>query len=277
MINRRTFAMAAAAAPLAFGAKRSKLRLGVTDWNLGMSGKPEAVAMAGSIGFEGVEVSLGRRPVDGKLPLDNVEIQDRYLAESAKHKVGLAGTCLDILHVNCGKNDPLAFEWVAAAIRITARLKARVILLPFFGKCALDAQEGRDYFIDGLKDLAKEAEKAKVILALENTLSTADTVRMMERSKSPAVKMYFDIGNLHNNGHDLKQEFEVVKAGQIAQIHLKDNPGYLGEGKIDFPWAMGKLMELGYEGWANLETSSPSKNVAEDMRRNLDYIRKLAV
>lgn len=277
MINRRAFVTAAAVAPCVFGAKRSKLKIGVTDWNLRMAGKPEAVGFAGSIGFAGVEVSLGRQPIEGKLPLDNREIQDQYLAESAKHNVALAGTCLDILHVNCGKSDKLAFQWIAAAIPITARLKAGVILLPFFGKCALNEPAGRDYFIDGVRELAKEAEKAKVTLALENTLSTADTLRMMERAKSPAVKMYFDVGNLFNNGHDLKVEFATVRAEHIAQIHLKDNPGYLGEGKIDFPWVMSKIMELGYEGWANLETSSPSKNIAEDMRRNLAYIRKLLV
>lgn len=279
MMNRRTFAFAAAAAaaPAALAAKRSKLKIGVTDWNLGMSGKPDAVEMAASIGFAGVEVSLGRRLVDGKLPLDNKDIQDQYLAAVAKHNIALAGTCLDILHVNCGKADPLAFQWLAAAIPITARLHARVILLPFFGKCALTDQAGRDYFIDGIREHARDAEKAKVILALENTLNTADTLRMMDRAKSPAVKMYFDVGNLTNNGHDLKVEFATVKADHIAQIHLKDNPAYLGEGKIDFPWAMSKIMELGYEGWANLETNSPSKNVPDDMRRNLAYVRKLAV
>lgn len=277
MMNRRSFMAIAASSPAVFGAARSKLRIGVTDWNLGMAGKPEAVGFAASLGFEGVEVSLGRRLADGKLPLDNREIQDQYLAESAKHKIGLAGTCLDILHVNCGKNDPLAFQWLAAAIPITARLKARVILLPFFGKCALDTQQGRDYFIDGIRELSKEAEKANVVLALENTLSSADTLRMMERAKSPAVKMYFDFGNLFNNGHDLKAEFSMVRAEHIAQIHLKDNPNYLGEGRIDFPWAMAKIMEMGYEGWANLETNSPSKDVAADMKRNLAYVRKLMV
>ena len=42
---------ALAASPL-FAAK-SKLKFGVTDWNLNLSGKPEAVALAASLGFEG--------------------------------------------------------------------------------------------------------------------------------------------------------------------------------------------------------------------------------
>jgi sugar phosphate isomerase/epimerase len=275
MLNRRNFLSLAAAGPAALAARRSKLRIGVTDWNLRMAGKTEAVGFAASLGFEGVEVSLGRTLVDGKLPLDNREIQDQYLTEAAKHKIGLAGTCLDILHVNCGKSDKLAFQWIAAAIPITARLQAKVILLPFFGKCALDTQQGRDYFIDGVREHTRDAEKAKVTLALENTISTADNLRMMERAKSPAVKMYFDFGNLNSSGHDLKAEFDMVRAEHVAQIHIKDNPSYLGEGKIDMPWVMSKIMGLGFEGWANLETNSPSKDVAADMRRNLSYVRKL--
>jgi len=277
MLNRRAFLGSAAASAAASAGKRSKLRIGVTDWNLHLAGKPEALALAASIGFEGVEVSLGRQLVNGRLPLDDRDLQDRYLAEAASHGVAIAGVCLDILHVHCGKNDPLSFQWVAAAIPIAARLGAKVILLPFFGKCALDSQPGRDYFIDGVREHTRDAEKAQVTLALENTLSTADNLRMMERSKSPAVKMYFDVGNLHSNGHDLKAEFDLVRAEHIAQIHLKDNPHYLGEGKIDFPWAMGRIMDLGFQGWANLETNSPSKDIPADMRRNLAYVRKLAI
>src|SRR5437867_4086453 len=39
-----------------------KLKLGVTDWNLKLEAKPTAVEFAKSIGFDGVEISLGRAP-----------------------------------------------------------------------------------------------------------------------------------------------------------------------------------------------------------------------
>ncbi len=35
------------------------------------------------------------------------------------------------------------------------------------------------------------------------------------------------------------------------------------------------ILDLGFTGWANLETSSPSKDVAAGMRRNLGYVRRL--
>jgi sugar phosphate isomerase/epimerase len=250
------------------------LRIGVTDWNLRLTGRIEAVALAARLGFEGVEVSLGRKPVEGRLPLDDAAVQDRYLAEARAHKITLAGTCLDILHVNYLKNDPLGPKWVAAGIPITQRLQARVMLLPFFGKGALQMQQEMDYVADVLRELAPEAEKAGVILALENTCSARDNARILERARSRAVRVYYDVGNSTNQGYDIYEEMRWLGRERICQIHLKDK-GYLGEGSIDFVAVLRLIAEIGFEGFANLETSSPSGSVEDDMRRNLDYIRRL--
>jgi len=250
------------------------LRIGVTDWNLRLTGRIEAVAVAARLGFEGVEVSLGRKPVEGRLPLDDAALQNRYLEEARAHKIALAGTCLDILHVNYLKSDPLGQKWVAAGIPITQRLQARVMLLPFFGKGALQTQQEMDYVADVLRELAPEAEKAGVILALENTCSARDNARMLERARSRAVRVYYDVGNSTNQGYDIYEEMRWLGRERICQIHLKDK-GYLGEGAIDFVAVLRLIAEIGFEGFANLETSSPSGSVEDDMRRNLDYIRRL--
>jgi sugar phosphate isomerase/epimerase len=274
MLTRRALLATAAALPASsLWAAKSKIKVGVTDWNLRLAGKTEAVALAARLGFEGVEVSLGRKPADGKLPLDDAELQQQYLAAAKKHKIALAGTCLDVLHVNYLKNDKLALKWIADAIPITSTLKAKVILLPFFGKGALQTPAEFDYVGDALRELAPAAQKAGVLLALENTISARDNVRIMERSRSQAVKTYYDVGNATNAGFDPVEEIPWLGAARIAQIHLKDR-GYIGEGKIDFPAVMKRIMALGFKGFANLETSSP-KSVEEDMKRNLDYVRKL--
>lgn len=256
-------------------AKRSNLRIGVTDWNLRQTGKVEAVALAKSLGFEGVEVSLGRHPRDGKLPLDNLELQQQYLDQAKAHGIALAGTCLDILHVNYLKNDKLGAKWVADGIPITRRLNARVMLLPFFGKGALATHDEMDYTADVLKDLAREAEKAGVLLGLENTISAEDNVRIMDRVGSKAVKVYYDVGNSTRAGFDILKEIPWLGASRICQFHLKDNPHYLGQGTIAFPEVMKRILDLGFDGFANLETDSPSKSVENDMRTNLNFVRKL--
>jgi sugar phosphate isomerase/epimerase len=250
-------------------------KIGVTDWNLHLAGNPEAVALARRLGFDGVEVSLGRNPADGKLPLDHNEIQETYLASARRQKIALAGTCLDILHVNSLKSDKLAQKWVADGIPITAKLNARVMLLPFFGKSALRTRAEMDYVGDLLKALAPEAEKAKVLLGLEDTISAEDNVRIMERSGSPAVKVYYDVGNSTAAGFDVVREIRWLGANRICQIHLKDNPHFLGEGKIDFPAVLDAIIAIGFRGFANLETDCPTKSVEADMVRNLGYVHDL--
>lgn len=252
-----------------------KFKIGVTDWNLRQTGNPDAVGLAARLGFEGVEVSLGRKPVDNKLPLDNTEIQDRYLAEAKKHGLRLAGTCLDILHVNYLKNDKLGQKWLADAIPITKRLNAKVMLMPFFGKGALETEAEMDYVGDILRELGPEAEKAGILLGLEDTISAEHNVRIMERSRSKAVLTYYDIGNSAGKGFDPVREIRWLGKKRICQMHLKDNPNYLGEGKIDVPGVLKAMRDIGFDGFANLETVAPSKSVEADMKRNLTYLRKV--
>lgn len=272
LVSRR--ALIASAMTTRLWAKRSRLRIGVTDWNLRQTGKVEAVALAKSLGFEGVEVSLGRS-ADGKLPLDNLEVQQRYLDAAKQHGIALAGTCLDILHVNYLKNDKLGAKWVADGIPITRKLNARVMLLPFFGKGALTTPAEMDYVGDVLKDLAPAAERAGILLGLENTISAEDNVRIIDRAGSKAVKVYYDVGNSTRAGFDILKEIPWLGASRICQFHLKDNPHYLGQGTISFPQVMDRIMNLGFDGFANLETDAPSKSVENDMRTNLDFVRKL--
>ena len=250
-------------------------KIGVTDWNLQQTGKVDAVALAHRIGFDGVEVSLGRRPIEGKLPLDNPELQTRYLAAAKEQGIALAGTCLDILHVNYLKNDKLGQKWLADAIPITRKLNARVMLMPFFGNGALSTPQEMDYVGDVLKELGPEAEQAGIFLGLEDTISAESNVRIMDRSRSKAVRVYYDVGNSTNNGFEVVKEIRWLGKDRICQMHLKDNPGYMGEGKIDFSAVVRAILEIGFEGFANLETSAPSHSVENDMTRNLGYVRKL--
>ncbi len=276
--TRRQFlygAAALAATPLL--AAKSNLKLGVTDWNLNLSGKPEAVALAASLGFAGLEISLGRKPGGDKLPLADEGIQQQLLDELKKHNIAAAGTCLDILHTNYLKSDKLGQKWVADSIPITRKLNAKVVLLPFFGRGALKTHEEMDYVGDFLHEIGPEAGKNQVILGLENTISAEDNVRILDRAKSDYVKVYYDVGNSTGGGFDVVKEIAWLGANRICQFHLKDNPHYLGEGKIDFPAVMRTIGSLGFSGFANLETDSPSHLVPDDMKRNLAFVQQLMV
>ena len=257
---------------LAYAASKGvKFKVGVTDWNLKQEGKPAAVALAKQIGFDGVQVSIGKGT--DSLPLADPALQQTYLSESKRVGLPLASLCLEVLHRNYLKSDPLGQRWVADAIPVARAMGVKVILLPFFGKGALETQAEKDRVGDVLREVAPAAEKTGVILGLEDTISARDNVAIMERAKSPAVLTYYDVGNSTKNGFKVVEEIRWLGADRICEMHLKDNPHYLGQGTIDFPAVVDALADIGFAQWAELETECPSGSVEKDMATNLAYIR----
>jgi sugar phosphate isomerase/epimerase len=278
-LNRTAAGLAAAAIPPAWLSRAAtgpaKFKVGVTDWNLKLTGKVEAVALAKKIGFDGVQISIGREPAP-RLPLSDPAVQQAYLAESKRVGLPLASVCLDVLHVNGLKSDPLGQRWVADSIPIAKNLGVKVVLLPFFGKWALATAAEMDYVGDALRDIAPVAEKAGVILGLEDTISARDNMRIMERANSPAVLTYYDVGNSTKGGFNVVEEIRWLGRERICEVHLKDNPHFLGKGAIDFPAVVAALADIGFAEWAQLETECPTGSVESDMAVNLKFIRDLA-
>jgi sugar phosphate isomerase/epimerase len=278
--RREWFGLAAAAwtAPASAAPGKIKipgLHIGVTDWNLGLTTKVEAFALAKKIGFEGVEVSFGR-PKQGadKLPIDDAELLARYQAAVKQTKLQISSMCLDVLHTDNLKDNPRGPMWLGMAIPIAKKLKAPSMLLPMFGKNQPQNTAEMDALADKLKDFAREAQKAKVVLALENTLSAENNARIIERVGSPALGVFYDGGNALGAGFDPVKEIRWLGRKRIAAIHVKDR-GWLGQGKVDIPGVMQAIADIGYRGWCDLETSNPTKNVEADMRKNLEYLRSL--
>jgi L-ribulose-5-phosphate 3-epimerase len=245
------------------------------DTSMLLAGKPEALALARELGFDGIQISIGRQGPEGKLRLADRGLQARYLAEANQQKIQLASTYLDVLHINCLKNDPLAKQWVLEGIEITRRLKAHILMIVFFSKCELNTPEETDTTAGFLKELAPAAKKAGVVLGFENTLSAQNNTRVLDRVGSEGLKVFYDVGNATNlGGFDAPAEIRRLNRNRICQFHFKDK-GYMGEGKVDFPAVIRAIAEIGFGGFAVLETSSPSGSVSEDLRRNLAYTRRV--
>jgi L-ribulose-5-phosphate 3-epimerase len=275
MISRRAIlgAVAAGAAGLPLDAK-SKLKIGVMDTVFRMPGKPESVALAKKIGLAGVQVTLGRS-TDGKtLPLEDRAIQAAWRAASREHGIPLDSTYIDMLHQDCLKDNPNAPMWVRKGIEITKSLGAPILMLVFFGKCQVLERPELDRTIAVLRELAPEAERAGITLGFENTSSAADNRYALDHVKSKAFKVWYDVGNSTYNGYDVPAEIRALGRDRICMFHIKDK-GYLGEGKVDIPAVLKAIDDIGFDGYANLETTSPSGDVEADTRRNLEYLRKL--
>jgi sugar phosphate isomerase/epimerase len=89
------------------------------------------------------------------------------------------------------------------------------------------------------------------------------------------VLVYYDVGNSTKAGFDVVKEIRWLGKNRICQFHLKDNPHYLGEGNIQFPPIIQAIRDIGFSGYANLETDAHPNQVEADMRRNLAYIRNV--
>jgi len=275
MTTRRSFLLATAAMPL-MARKPAGLKLGVMDGVVGESGRPKAVNIAKRLGLKGIQVTLGQPAKDPpELPLENVALQAAWRDTAAAQEVTLDATYIDVLHVNCLKNDKLAREWVARGIDITAKLKAPILMTVFFGKCSVINTQERDYVAGVFKELAREAEKRNVILGFENVLNAKDNLAVFDAVGSPAFKIYYDVGNSTNIvGVDAAEEIRSLGRDRICQFHFKDK-GYLGAGKVNYPEILQAIDEIGFQGFANLETNAPSGDMEADLKRNISYLESL--
>lgn len=254
---------------------RTQFKIGVPDWSLDLVANPDAVGLAKRFGFEGVQISFGRLLVNGKLPLDSPDVIARYRQLSAQNNMPIAGTRVDRLYLDLLRNNKAAVRWVSDGIRLTKALNTQVLLVPLFGPGALKTRAEMDYVADALGELGPEAAKAGVILGLGTTISAIDNVAMMERSKSDAVKVCYNVGNSYAAGFDPISEIRWLGRERICQIYLNDTGEWLGEGVIRYPPLIRAIQDIHYTGYANIEMDSKPGELEADMKKNLLYVRNL--
>src|SRR5213592_1392116 len=103
-LNRRQFIQTASAAVAVTAlndrlqAAYTELRIGAPDWNLQLEAKPASIELAKTIGFDGVQISLGHssdsKNPPARLPVGDSELLERFLAESRKNNLPIVSTCV---------------------------------------------------------------------------------------------------------------------------------------------------------------------------------------
>jgi L-ribulose-5-phosphate 3-epimerase len=278
MLNRRDLLKATAAAcgatalgGVSFGSSPKRLNLHIGSCSINFKQAKQA-------GLEGVEVKAG-------VPAERLEIADPAVQEKCKAEMKETGLVIpsimmSLLNQNGFAIDPRAPAWIEQTIDGAKVLGAKTILVAAFGKTSL-LDENRqlkkadvDVTVERLKAAAPRAKAAGVSLALENILNAQQNAEIIERVGSDAVKVYYDVGNTTNQGYDAPAEIRFLK-DRIASFHFKDNPHFLGEGKVPFEAVADAMREINYSGWIILETNSPSKDPVADAKRNAEFIRKL--
>lgn len=256
------------------GKRPGKRKFGMCDWSLKRE-DPTVFEWAEQIGLDGVEVSVGTR--ENNLWLRRKEIQERYLQTARDRKIAIPSLAMGELNHVPLMSEPRAALWVADTIEIARQMKAQCILLAFFSKGTLKAENQDDMrrTTEVLAELAPRAEKAGVVLGIESYLSAEDHMKIIDAVKSKAVKVYLDVYNMAKAGYDPIAGMKTL-GSEICQIHFKDVPSLeQGSGLVDWPKVVETVEEIKYPGWIVLETGSPSKDVVEDAKKNLDYVRRL--
>ncbi len=251
------------------------VKVGMCDWSMQRTDL-RAFDRAKKIGLDGVEVSIGS--VKNDLWLRRPEVQKKYLDAAKRHGMEMPSMAMGLLNGVPLVSDPRAPGWVADTIAVAPKLGAKVVLLAFFGKGKLtyDDKRERAKLISILKDLAPKAEKAGVILGLENLLSAEQNLAVIDQVGSKHLQVYYDVWNAAGQKYDVVKEIKQMGKAQICQVHFKEGRDLLGgSGKVDWAAVAGALNEIGYRGWLILETSSPSRDVVKDTRKNLQYLKRL--
>jgi len=285
-ISRRDFvtrtAMAAMAAPAAAYSLQTPaasvpLRIGMTDWNLGKRGDITKIALAREIGLDGIQVSL-TFPTDDSPHLRDPKTQAAFKQAALENgiqicslAIGSPGKSRLPLHTN-----PAAAILLVEAVEVARNLGTTNILLPILGDSHIhmDNQQEVDTFVAMMKEVARYAEKAGVVVAIEDWISADDNIRLLDAIGSDFVGVYYDARNIKSRVHD--PYGEPARLGRrINQVHVKNGPKLMRDTDIlDWPRLANEYAGIGYRGWYVLETDSPSNDLIADTRANIEYVRK---
>jgi sugar phosphate isomerase/epimerase len=246
--------------------------IGACDWNLGKMSDPGSFAVARQIGLDGVQVSLGTAKND--MHLRKPEVQKAFLQAARKNKVKIASLAIGELNNVPYKSEPQTEQWVSDCVDVCKAMKVKVVLLAFFGKGDLrNDPKGVDAVVKRLKKVAPKARDKGVILGIETWLSAEDSMAIIKRVGSPAVQVYYDVGNSHVRGYDIYKEIPYL-GRHICEFHAKDYNNLFGKGKIDFPKVRKAMDKIGYRGWFQIEGATPL-GMIESYKQDAQYLRSI--
>lgn len=118
-----------------------------------------------------------------------------------------------------------------------------------------------DTSLEAMSELGGQAHAHGITLAVENVwnkflLSPLEIRDFLTAVASPAVAMYFDVGNVRRTGHP--QDWLDVLRDWVHAVQVKDFrcavdniDGFVGllQGDVDWPQVRAALERIGYSGW----------------------------
>jgi L-ribulose-5-phosphate 3-epimerase len=233
---------------------------------------------AARLGFDGVELDL-RVETYQDSEVWSAAGRKALIARSKRAGVEIASVCMASV-AGLMTNPQTHGQGVAAVAdlrRFCDELGAGVILFPMIKRAEQSEEEVFALWRDGFKAAFGSSAGCKARVGMESVGRTGRSaeqfLQVIEAVGSPALGVYYDVGNAAYQGFD--NIGQIRKLGKrIFQIHVKEIGAEMGQGELDFPAIFAEIKKIGFDGYLMLETET-GDDPAASAARNLAFVRSL--
>lgn len=258
-----------------------EVKIGAVDWFVGpfaprpksrYETNPQVIDKVAELGgYDSVMVSIGQRTREGNLLLDNVDLQNQYRDGVNRTGIIIPGVCLDDFDLQkpyeSDESLKRAQESIVDGIKVAHAMKdlgVTSLRIPLFAPDNMLTATRLDKAAGMLHDIAPEAERAGIVLGLEETLPTRAKIDFIEKVGSDNVLIDLDSGNEYKEGREpAVVAAHLARAGVINVVDLKHNstrkdatgksvvrPQYLNDtSRYSVKDVVQSLAENGYRSW----------------------------
>lgn len=267
------------------------MKKGISIWSFTGGTLAENFRLAKKAGFDGVEVALDEV---GELSLTSTEADVlKIKAEADKAGIELYSVASGLYWKYSLSSDDEAMrakakECVRKQLQVAAWLGCDTILIvpgavsvsfaPELGVTDYDVVYERS--LAAVKELAKDAERLKVSIGLENVwnnflLSPLEMRDFIDKVGSAYVGSYFDVGNVLYCGYP--EQWIKILGKRIKKVHFKDYRRSVGSldgfvdllaGEVDWKAVKAAFDKIGYDGWVTGEMIPPYSQYSDTIIYN---------
>lgn len=236
----------------------------------------KAMQMAKKYEYDGIELALDEKGLLSLESTDSDILSVRKMADELGITICSLATGLYWEHSLTSEIDAVrekSKKIVRAQLHAARLLGVTAILVvpgcvgaDFIPACPIVSYDSAyERSMEALKELAKDAERENVIIALENVwnkflLSPLEMRDFIDEIDSPFVKAYFDTANVLLTGYP--EHWIKILGDRIACVHIKDFSRAIGTingfvpllcGDANFSAIMKALRETGFDGYLTAE------------------------
>jgi sugar phosphate isomerase/epimerase len=237
------------------------------------------------VGLDGMSIEFGSL---GKgFPLSSRRLQDAYLDAQQQFGIqypNIGMSDFDNTPMHAAKGSPsheVGRRMFRDAIDAAAHMKIPLVFAPSFSASDIRSDEEFDRTAEMLRFACDVAGERGVLVASENTLSTARQRHLVEAVDRKNFKLFYDSNNLfHFRGIDQVQALQDTYDLLVPQLHVKDGKkgevgsALLGTGDSNFKGVMRELGRRKYDGWLIIENAYEQMPLRGVMENVFDIFRQ---